>query len=283
LKEEKALNERLAKNVEDEEALSALARIALVKGNLLEAQGLADKALAVNPKNTEALITMGDLFYHESKRRYSTAIEYYNKALAAGADDFGTHFKLGLSYMKSDQTEKAIKEFNEAKRCFPSYIKYEDNPYYYLATIYENAGDTAKMAKELADYVKIAYEDFTTQMKVADIYWKENKFDELIKVMENTVYLDPKDIALHARLGLAYWEKKDYAKALREYQVAIFLINQLEENYSVNQKCSVFYAHMAEIYFESGDKEKAMAYIVLALKKDQDNERAANLKKKMQD
>jgi tetratricopeptide (TPR) repeat protein len=292
LKEEVKLRERVLKNDKDEEALAELSFISFAKDKLLDAQEYASKALAVNPKNIKALITMGDVFYHTTMRRYETAIGYFSKALNAGADDFGTHFKLAVSYMRSDsgvppqagktkQLDKAIKEFNESKKCLPGYIKYEDNPYYYLAQIYEEKGEKDKMVKELEAYVNIAHEDFTTQMKLAKIYRGNNQNEQLISLLEDLVYLDPKDLKLHAWLAEAYRSQKKYNEALREYKIEIFILNKLEQSEKRDKWISNFHCDMAEIYFEIGDKGEAKHFVGLALKENPLNDRAEKLSDKI--
>ena len=277
LKEEAMLRGRILKNNKDEEALAELSFIAFTKDNFLEAQEYASKALAINPKNIKALIAMGDVFYHTTRRRYETAIEYFSRALNAGADDFGTHFKLAVSYVKVKDFNKAIKEFDESKKCLPGYIKYEDNPYYYLAQIYEEKGEKDKMIKELEAYVNIAYEDFTTQMKLAKIYRENNQNDKLISLLEDLVYLDPKDLKLHAWLAEAYRSQKKYNEALREYKIEIFILNKLEESEKRDKWISNFHCDMAEIYFEIGNKSEARHLAGLALKENPLNDRAEQL------
>jgi len=281
LQEEKALREKLAKNVEDEAALTALARIALAKENYLEAQDYADKAVAVNPKNMEALFTLGDIFF--AKQRHEKVIEYYERAIAAGADDFGTHFHLAQAYRETKKIDNAIKEFNAAKRCLPFYTKYKNNPYHSLAQIYKEQGKSDEMLKEMEAYLAIAHEDFTTRIDVAQIYRDKGRWEDLIKLLSDAVYIDPEHLKLHAWLAEGYRTTKDYPKAIQEYQVELFLLGKLEAGAKRDKVISNFYCDLAEIYLETGKVEAAKDAVYWALELHPANERAQELSRKIKE
>jgi len=87
------------------------AHVELAKGHLArkeypQAIGLCDKALALDPKNRDALTCKGDA--HFALRAYKECIEAYRAALAAGAAEPRIHRNMATAYKEQGQKTEAI-------------------------------------------------------------------------------------------------------------------------------------------------------------------------------
>lgn len=69
-------------------------------------------ALQTDPKNVEALVQLGNLYY--DNHVYPQAIDYYTRALELRPADVNVRTDLGTSYWYSNMPEKAVAEYNKS-------------------------------------------------------------------------------------------------------------------------------------------------------------------------
>ncbi|HVP53824.1 MAG TPA: tetratricopeptide repeat protein [Candidatus Eisenbacteria bacterium] len=74
--------------------------------------------LQANPKDTETLIKLGNLYY--DGQAYPQAIEYYNKSLEIDAKNADVITDLGTAYWYTGNPDKAIEEFNKSLSLRPN-------------------------------------------------------------------------------------------------------------------------------------------------------------------
>ena len=208
--------------------------------------------------------------------------KYLEETVIKGNDikGFEARFKKAQELYFADKYAEAIAEFNEAKKLFPLNIKPQDNPYYYLIRIYEEIGDDDKLVKELEDFVKINQLDFGSRQKLYRIYRTNKQTDKLIALINETIYLEPENIQMHYYLAEAYTGKKNYPKALGEYNAAMSLVMRLSPTLNRNLVIADFYCNMAEIYLDLGDKTKAKESVLEARKIHSDNKRIEGILKR---
>ena len=84
-----------------------MGNIYLAGGNMDLAIYNYEKALAINPDYTEALIGMGKI-YRDSKKNYDSAIIYYNAAEKLDKSNKETYYALAWIYNAKQEYEKAI-------------------------------------------------------------------------------------------------------------------------------------------------------------------------------
>ena len=101
------LNESLAENPKDADALYELAR--LHKNASLQA---IDRLKAIDSDSFQLHALMGEI--HADAERYSDAIKQYEAALAKRPDAQGIHFSIGVAYWAQHQLVPAQKEFAAA-------------------------------------------------------------------------------------------------------------------------------------------------------------------------
>jgi len=89
-----------------------IAQIQLSKDNFKATEHYLIEALKLNPKNTNALILMGNLQYR--KNETDTALMYWNSALRFDPDDYLSLSNIGSTLAKDNHLEKARYFFEQA-------------------------------------------------------------------------------------------------------------------------------------------------------------------------
>ncbi|VDP25600.1 unnamed protein product, partial [Soboliphyme baturini] len=85
--------------------------------NFDEAKFYADKTLASDKYNPEALINRGNVAF--ALGRYSEAQEYYRAAWSSESTSFRALYNMGLAYENMNQYEAALDCFNKLRGAFP--------------------------------------------------------------------------------------------------------------------------------------------------------------------
>lgn len=73
--------------------------------------------LQSNPKDTPALIELGNLYF--DGKQYSDAIGYYNRALNETPNNSDVRTDMGIAYYYSGDSDRALKEFDRALKDDP--------------------------------------------------------------------------------------------------------------------------------------------------------------------
>ena len=146
--------------------LTKLIALKPIRGHMLSAQLLAeedkmaeakvhlDKAIAIDPKNTDVL--MGKAAMEIEQEQYAQAIATYETCLAIEADNWECRYQLG----KTSQTGKV--EYEKGKAAFLAFIEngHENKNYiayahYRLGNIFNQTGDAMSAKKHYEFAVKI--------------------------------------------------------------------------------------------------------------------------------
>ncbi len=92
-------------------AMSILKRLEKVPDQeaLQRAQGLLSKAVALDPKCSEAYLQLGIIA--ASQKAYDSAIDFYKKAIAADPTLADAYYRLGVAYDRTAQPERARDQF----------------------------------------------------------------------------------------------------------------------------------------------------------------------------
>ncbi|WOK09260.1 tetratricopeptide repeat protein [Imperialibacter roseus] len=187
-----------------------------------DAEGLFERFLTEYPNHPRALTgyyEVGNFYYRQEN--YSKAAEFYAKAKperlpTAERPEF--YFHWGFSLFTLKKFEEALPHFNLVKK---SDGEYKAPAYYYAGYIYfqlkqyDNALTDLRLAGE-----SDGYETIVPELVAATLY-RKNDFKELISYTKPylTGSKEAKNvdqIALYA--AEAYYEQKDYAKALPYYE-----------------------------------------------------------------
>jgi tetratricopeptide (TPR) repeat protein len=107
------------------------------------------KELEVNPKNTEALVTVA--LEYERRGEPATAIPYARRGVETDPQFFAAHGVLGRLLANSGEVEKGIAELEIARKLAPD----SQQVHFSLAAAYTLAGRKEDAARERAEFVRL--------------------------------------------------------------------------------------------------------------------------------
>ncbi|MFH1183190.1 MAG: tetratricopeptide repeat protein [Candidatus Moraniibacteriota bacterium] len=189
-----------------------------------KAEGLVNKALALNPESAEAYRVQG--YIYEIKPDFFKAIESYNKSLEKDSNYILALAGRGHAYNLMGDLPKALEDFQKAAEL--------DKKQEHLA-IYANLCRLQTSRDDLLTegikncQIAVASPAAGAEMKsetnqiLADTYIREEKFDEAQAYLENARIFSPQNVNLFVSFANLYNEKGDYVKAVEESQKALVI------------------------------------------------------------
>ncbi|WP_196889225.1 tetratricopeptide repeat protein [Aureivirga sp. CE67] len=240
------------------------------------------KKYPTSAKRNEAFLNAGD--YYFKTRKYAKALSWYEKAskknIHSGSEDFT--FKLGYSYFKVNQLEKANDQFVELLDS----PKYGANAKYYYAYIAYKLEDYDSAQKYFEEVDKNAnFDDYVPYYR-ADMNFKLGNFQKAIDIalplMETARPTEVSEIAKIIGesyfnlgqyeeaipylkqykgkrrkwnntdfyiLGYCYYKQGDYENAINNFNKIIDGKNEIAQN---------AYYHLAECYLQLDKKQEAL-------------------------
>jgi capsular polysaccharide biosynthesis protein/TPR repeat protein len=167
------------------------ARGALLKGELETAERLSLKALSDMNGGLPALYLLGETALR--RELFSEALEWFERAIEAGADDAVIYSYLGETYRR-------LGRGGEALRCLESSLQRNNAdiaPHFNLAMLHRSSGEP----------------------RLAEHFFR------------NVLLLDPKMARAHFELAELYREEGHSKEAAAEYQVALYRLGAFPERY----------------------------------------------------
>lgn len=169
--------------------LSRVAEIYYEKGELDKALAAFGKVTMIEPATENARIAylnMGNIL--DDAGRFDEAIEAYNKALAINPKDSDAYYNLGLAYKHADKPELAVqswKKGSDLNRDDPkNLIAVAD--FYYEKNMFDLAEREYETA--IARWPNIQEPHF----KISSIYYKREKYEFALKGFKKAAEIDPK-------------------------------------------------------------------------------------------
>ncbi|MDG5800903.1 tetratricopeptide repeat protein [Marinilabiliaceae bacterium ANBcel2] len=122
-----------------------------------------------------------------------------------------------ISASRSEQWDRAEKYFKQAIE-----LGYEEgDPVLLLHEVYENTGDSAKIAPNLQRGFEKFPEDERILTTMINYYLQTEQNDEALKYLEEALAQEPDNYTFHNAMGVLHDENEDYDKAIESYQNAL--------------------------------------------------------------
>jgi tetratricopeptide (TPR) repeat protein len=152
----------------------------------------------------------------------------------ATQDTFALRIRAAELLAADGDTQGAVTHYIRALELFP-YVTGKGNPYESLARLLEQKGDQGQAAKVLDSLVKNDENNLEALKTIARLRLALGERQQALDALQASFFISPFDYKLHTQAGELSVELKDYAKALREFQVALALAppNVAEANYNV--------------------------------------------------
>jgi tetratricopeptide (TPR) repeat protein len=159
----------------------------------------------------------------------------------------------GRAYLRKDEPDDAIANFNEAIRNNPKYTA----AYFHRARAYTAKGDHHRAIGDYDRAIKLSPKDAALYNNRGNRYRRTGDPDRAIADYTVALQIKPKDPLYYQNRGLSHWDKGDLDRALADFNAAL----RHDPTYAAA------YINRGAIHEEKGDLEGARAdyNIVLAL------------------
>ncbi|MGH7714233.1 MAG: tetratricopeptide repeat protein, partial [Gemmatimonadaceae bacterium] len=123
---------------------------------------------------------------------------------------------------------------NRTKALFPNYAG-PGAPAAQLAELYEQTGDAAAAARELAELVAVDEDSYRENLKLATLSRSLGDTAAAIAALDRAMYMHPYDARAHADLAALSESRRDFERAIRERRAVLALdpADPLEAQYAL--------------------------------------------------
>lgn len=178
------------------------------------------------------------------------AAEYYQKAVAVGANDADLRLKYARVLDKLGRSDEAVNEYNFA-----------------LTRSGDNSEVLYSLEKIYRQKMELEPNNAEVLSNLGAIMQKQNKYDEAIKYYNQSTQIDPSSVNTRLNMGTLYQQKKDFESAIAAYDSILTL-------YPNNVMANLY---RAQCYAAMGQNEKALNGFKTVLSYDPNNKEAKNL------
>ena len=190
----------------------------LSESELMQAKNIYEQILAVEPENTGALNSLGNVWgSNDGLGDDDKAITYFRKVLVIDSDYAVVHNNLGIALKAKGDLDGAIAEYRKALAIDPDYAVAHNN----LGIAFYDKGNIdgaiAEYRKALAIDPDIAEAHNNLGLALA----MKGDLDGAIAEYRKALAIDPDIAVRHYNLGIALADKRDLDGAIIEYRKAL--------------------------------------------------------------
>ncbi len=191
----------------------------LLLGSVYAATKEYDKAekhlkrnIVLEPENEKPYVVLSSLYSEQKK--FSDAIDMLDQLLKIDSQSFLAHYYLGQIYSDQGRMTKAIREYKLALKA---------NPSFYSAAIalglYYETRDQVDQAVEV--YLGVLDKGGSHPRllrRAIQLLMAKKDYPRVIKLLEELKFQEPDDLNNRVRIGLIYFEIKEFEKAKLEFE-----------------------------------------------------------------
>jgi arylsulfatase A-like enzyme/Tfp pilus assembly protein PilF len=181
--------------------------------------------IRLKPDHAQTLYNLG--FFYQLQGKLDEAEEWYLQLLKVQPEHLRARTNLMDLYQKKDEPEKA-----------KSYLAK-------IVSSYENALKNTEVAETRADLLE----------KLAQAYFASGDLDQSEKTLKEAIQLMPNRPMTHFHLGAIYQRKKEYDKAISEYEAESRIS---PNNFKVFFNLGVLYRHSGQVQDSIQSFQKAL-------------------------
>jgi len=179
--------------------------------------------------------------------KYDQAISSFKSAAALSpqSDNSSSAYDyMGQAYVKLEETDKAIKTYQEAIRLYPTESKF----YKALGDLYMKDSDTLDKATKMYEQaVKLNANDADNQYSLGQAYLSGGELDKARKTFNEVARISPANATGYYGLGEVARAEGDYEKA----------VSYLKQAQGINQNFELAYLELGYTYADMGDFNRA--------------------------
>lgn len=236
-----------------------LGDIYLEAGRDSSALAMYDRALEVEPEN--GYVYLSKAGYYEKK---GDSIAYNNEirnALINRHIDVDTKLNIFSTYIVDLMKKK--QELNRVDSLFAEMLEQypQEEPVHRLFGMYLSSRKEFTRAEEqYAIATDLAPSNPENWLQLIGLYLYQEKYADVIWVGKRAIQYVPDQKDIYMYVAVASTQTKSYAEALEMLETGLTYVDEGD-----NGTKSFFYGQMGDVYYSSGDREKAYAMYDLAL------------------
>jgi len=185
-------------------------------------------ALELNPKNAEAHLKMGFLFYN-IKSMHEEGMAHLLKAMELEPNDPRIHHDLGMALLHQREYDQAIKHLSVALQGMPEGFDVQYKPadmHYNLGMALFQSGNFKDSASHLSQAVRIDPDSARSHYSLAMALAIQGQLDEAVEHYTRAVKINPgidTSPILHDVLGMEYAKAGQFQEAIASAEKALGL------------------------------------------------------------
>lgn len=172
------------------------------------------KALAINPRDAFAYVTLGEAYGALGNNQQ--AVEYFRKALEIIPNYMEAYAGLGYVYIASGQQQEAVAIFQKATEINPKYAE----GYRGLGYVYSRLSQYDAALTQYQKALKINPENVYYNKETGFIHVSLGQYRDAIQYFQKAVKLDPEYAEGYTGLGFVYYSLGQYPYAKENFQKA---------------------------------------------------------------
>ena len=193
------------------EALNNLSEVCLRESDAERAKALLQKAVENDSTRSLAYLNLAKI--HLSENRPDSAIENLRHAIAIDDENADTIFAMGRIHFQQRHYKAAFNCFKRVAAIDPRYPGLR----YYVGITLAHVGEYEKAAEHLKHAAHAAKTNHHIFNALGTIYYRKGMSFEAAKYFRRAVSVKPDNPVSHVNLAVIYSERKDYDRAIDEY------------------------------------------------------------------
>ena len=169
-----------------------------------------DKAIELDANNAESYFLRGDA--QSRLKNFSAAVEDFTKALEMKPAE-KIYKKRGEVYLEIFENEKAIEDFNKVLEFSAENV----GAYKGLAIAFANLKNKKLALENFDKFVELSGEENFYQ-ELGEIYFALGEYEKAVEIFSKYIELDKFTLASYYLRGKSYFEQKNYASALTDFE-----------------------------------------------------------------
>lgn len=158
--------------------------------------------------------------------------------------DIRGHFSLAAEYLKRNEPDKVITEYNTIMHLDPARLYYLQ----YIGDIYLRQGDFKNALKYYKQYQKKCPTDYSTFTAFGNLYFTMGNYEAARQYYTDAIAIEPNDIASIIQLGNIALESGAPESAFQSYQEALEHVRTAAEKNQAYEALQNYYEHTGQIH-----------------------------------
>ncbi|HPF50176.1 MAG TPA: ammonia-forming cytochrome c nitrite reductase subunit c552 [Draconibacterium sp.] len=145
------------------------------------------------------------------------ATDEYMTSIVTRADDWSSHYNLGIYYQNKGETAQALKSYEEAAHLYPESIL----PFINSSVLYSYIGNNEKAEQNLQEVLKMDPENEAANLNMGLLLAELGRLDEAEKALKKALAANPEGQAVAAKnLSVIVGQRGDFDNAVKYADIA---------------------------------------------------------------